>query len=359
MILKFIMIFLIKNKLAMKKNVYLIGISLIFLLILSFYIEKKCRKKMLVVSYNVENLFDTIDSPHSLDEEFTPMSRKDWNTPKYYKKISDIAKVINAIDAAHFPDLIGLIEVENANVIEDLLKTESFKNKNYKYVHKETTDPRGIDVALVYNPQIFDYVSSSQIKLFDTTGKAYHTREILLVKGIVGKDTLYVFVNHWKSRYGGVEKTEFKRIIAAKTLRKEIDKILSYNPDAEIICLGDFNDTPANKSLEFVLNASQDSVFKSTEELFNLTAYLAKQNKGTLSYKDNWYMLDNIIVSQNMINQKNKIRALTPAFVYSSKLNAKYNPKANDTIPWKTYGGREYFGGVSDHFPVYAYFCYR
>ncbi len=331
-------------------------VSLLFLL--SFDIQKRCKKQLLVVSYNVENLFDTIDSPHSLDEEFTPMSRKNWNTEKYYKKLSDIANVIKNIDTSHFPDLIALVEIENAEVLNDLLNTGAFKDKNYRYAHEETTDPRGIDVALVYNPQVFDYQGDKQILIYDTLGKPYHTREILLVKGLVGKDTLYVFINHWKSRYGGVEKTEFKRVLAAKTLRQEIDKILSYNPSANIICLGDFNDTPANKSLVQVLNASSDSVFSTADELYNLSAPLSKQGKGSLIYRDSWYMLDNIIVSRNMLDKKNKIRALSPAFVYSSKLNAKYNPKANDTIPYKTYGGSTYFGGVSDHFPVYAYFCY-
>ncbi len=342
----------------MKKYLLIIPVLLLFF---PFNTNKKtvqpnCKRKILVVSYNVENLFDTIDNPHKRDNEFTPQSPKHWNTKRYYKKINDISNVLAAISKHHLPDLISLEEVENRAVIEDLIKTKKLKKEKYGIVHEECTDPRGIDVALLYNPRVFKYISHKQIPIIDSTGFRYHTREILLTKGIVDRDTLYVFVNHWKSRYGGAKKTEFKRILVAKILRRSIDSVFKINPKANILCLGDFNDTPTNKSIEKVLDASIEPVFNSKKELFNLAAYQALHKKGTIIYRDHWYMIDNIIISQNMLKKSNRIYAQGPAKIYKSKLNLYYNPKANDSIPNRTYGGNTYFGGVSDHLPVYEYF---
>ncbi len=315
-----------------------------------------CKKEeVIIVSYNIENLFDTIDAPTHLDEDFTPMSYKNWNTEKYDKKISDIAKVLSSIDKNNLPDIVGLIEVENRDVLEDLIKDSLLKNADYQIVHYETTDPRGIDVALLYNPNIFEYISSKQLQVFDDEGKLYRSREILYVKGLLGQDTVHIFVNHWKSRSGGVENTEYKRIWAANILRSFIDKIFDYNSNANIICLGDFNDVPMNKSLNVSLNASVDSVFDNNKELFNLSAYQSKIGFGTYSFDYEWYMLDNIIVSQSLLSKKNEIYALEYSKVFKDDFVAKYNPKADDTIPNKTYGGNSYFGGVSDHFAVYCY----
>ncbi len=338
------------------KKINYIFLPLLLLLFVFSTKENLKKKQILVVSYNVENLMDTIDNPNSDDNEFLPTSKKNWNSEKYFKKITLIADVISSINPKHFPDIIGLIEVENKQVLEDLIKCEKFKNKEMKIIHEETTDPRGIDVALLYNPKVFTYIAHSQIQLYTVDGEKYKTREILYVKGIVGKDTLYVFVNHWKSRSGGQNETELKRILAAQTLRNEIDKILNYNPIANILCLGDFNDTPVDKSLEKTLNASIDSIFSSNTELYNLTAFLTKKKKGTHSYKDNWFMLDNIIVSNNFLDKKNSIYAKNNAKILKNDKVLYYNSKANDSIPNKTYGGNNYYGGVSDHLPVYQYF---
>lgn len=338
----------------MKK--YLLLLIPIFILILSFNKNEDKKDKILVVTYNVENLFDTIDSPFSLDEEFTPMSYKNWNSERYFKKLLDLSKVLASIDKNHLPDIISLAEIENKSVVEDLIKQPLLAENNYKIVHEETSDPRGIDVALVYNPEVFKYISHKQLQVFDDKGKLYKAREILEIKGIVGGDTLYVFLNHWKSRSGGAPETEYKRIWSAKVLRTEIDKIFNFSPKANIICMGDFNDTPSNVSINKNLDASLDSIFETKNELFNLTAYLAKKGKGTYSYKSNWFMLDNIIVSQSFLKKNNSIYATSVAKIHKDDFVSYYNPKANDTIPHKTYGGNTYYGGISDHFAVYSYF---
>jgi len=342
------------------KNVFFLVASLpIFLWLnggVNYNFQPECKKDFLVVSYNIENLMDTIDEPLKLDDEFIPSSDKNWNTERYFKKLNDIADIINDIDTVHSPDLIALIEVENKNVVQDLISTKYLKDKNYKICHRETSDPRGIDVALLYNPNTFEFISDEQIPILDSAGEPYNTREIYLVKGIVGKDTLYVFVNHWKSRSGGVSETEFKRIQAAETLFNKIQNVKNNNQRANIICLGDFNDTPFDISINKILNASNDSIFDTEDELFNLSAYVAKQKLGTYHFRNDWFMLDNIIVSQNMLNKKNSIYAKTNLMVYSSDKNNYYHSKADIYVPNRTYGGKNYYGGVSDHFPVYCYF---
>lgn len=344
----------------MEKKIFLIIpiLVVIFAFGKNFKDESK-RVKILVVSYNVENLMDTLDNPNAIDEEFTPMTKKNWNTERYNKKINDLATVLCSIDDDQAPDLIGLVEVENRKVVEDLMNNEQFGAKNYKIVHEETTDHRGIDLAFVYNPKVFKYISHEQLHVFDNEGKPYRTREILHVKGIVGKDTMYVFVNHWKSRSGGTKETEEMRIWSAKVLKSKIDYVLKINPNANILCLGDFNDTPFNKSISEVVDASLDSIFTSKNEIYNLTAYEAKKKRGTYSYNGEWFMLDNILISQNMMNKKNRVYAPEPAKIFDDDMVSFYNPKADHKTPNKTYGGKNYYGGISDHFATYVYFIVK
>lgn len=330
--------------------------TIILIISISSITNNTKKKKILIVSYNVENLMDTIDDPLKLDDEFTPGSQKNWNTEKYNKKLESIGKVISNIDSTHFPDIIALIEVENRNVVEDLLKSKYFKNKNFGLIHYETNDLRGIDVALLYNTDILKELSSSQIPLLSEKTDLSDLRQILYAKLMINKDTLHIFVNHWKSRSGGQEKTEIQRIETAKILRAKCDSLLNLNSKANIICLGDFNDTPFDKSLNEYLNASNDSIFKSPTELFNLSAFEAKKKNGTHSYNAKWTMIDNIIISQNLMNKKNSVRASTLAKPFGKKdVNLYFNTKIDEYVPNKTYGGNSYFGGVSDHLPIYLY----
>lgn len=345
----------------MKKISIFMALIAVSAIVLYSFVDYQIKKKtFLFVSYNVENLMDTIDNPFTKDDEFTPNGQLHWNSERYFKKLNDIAKVISSIDKTHFPDFISLAEVENKNVVEDLLKTQPFKGKNYQVIHFETSDMRGIDVALVYNPEIFKPIETKQIPLISDSVDLSGLRQTLFVKGIVGKDTLFILVNHWKARVGGQAKTEPLRIATAKIIRQVCDSILKINPNANIISVGDYNDTPFDVSIEKDLNASTDSTFNSPLELFNLTAFEAKQNKGTISYDYKWQMIDNMIVSQSLIKKHNDIKAVQPAESFGQKdINLFYNTKADDYVPNKTYGGKTYFGGVSDHLPVYDYFNYK
>ncbi|UCG28258.1 MAG: hypothetical protein JSV24_02540, partial [Bacteroidales bacterium] len=217
--------------------------------------ERKIADEFLIVFYNVENLFDTENDPAILDDEFTPDSEKMWDAERYEKKLDDIAEVLGSIRKRDLPEIIGLCEVENRKVLEDLINAKKLRREEFGIVHQDSPDARGIDVALLYRKERFKILAQKVLPVdfpFDTI----RTRDILYVKGETGDpETFHVFVNHWSSRTEGDKTTERRRIYAAVSLRKSVDSILNFEPDAKIIIMGDFNDEPTNMSLHTVLNA--------------------------------------------------------------------------------------------------------
>ncbi len=302
-----------------------------------------------IMFYNVENLFDTIDDPLISDEEFTPEGKKQWTTERYQKKLNDIAKVISSVNENEFPVIAGFCEVENRTVLEDLIKTEALKTINYKIVHEDSPDSRGIDVGLIYNSDKFTYLSHKTIPI--NTGTKYKVRDILYTKGILyGEDTIHVFVNHWKSRSGGKEETEPQRMKSAETLRKEVDTVLELNMNAKILIMGDLNDEPKNKSIFEALKANNSN---NSDSLFNLMYNLSENGKGTHSYRGEWSMLDNLIVSNHFLNDKNGfVVDGNTGHIFSADW-ITYENKNGQKSPSRTYGGPNYYSGYSDHYPVY------
>lgn len=316
--------------------------------------------KMMFVEYNVENLFDTKHDEGKHDEEFTPDSEKKWNEERYQKKLKDIAKVITHAAGKRPPELIALIEVENRKVLEDLIALDNL-NAYYEIVHEESPDFRGIDVALIYNSEKFKELSHKAIKVTFPFDKDYTTRDILYTKLLVKeKDTLHTFINHWSSRRGGQEESEPKRTTAAKILRAKVDSIQKLNPAAKILISGDFNDEPNNKSIEEVLRASGNVESTDKTELFNLMYAMDKAGEGTYFYRDSWNMLDQIIVSHSMLNEYEYIGCQdTSAGIFKEDWMLFDNPKANAKVPNRTYGGPNYYGGFSDHLPVFVELEFR
>ncbi len=309
------------------------------------------------VFYNVENLFDTVDTPDKNDQEFTPESEKEWNTERYQKKIHDLSRVIAAVDEEALPAFIGLSEIENRAVLEALSESEFLKDGHYQIAHEESPDRRGIDVALMYNPGVFTYLDHHAFEVTKDYDRRFKTRDILYVKGIIGKkDTLHIFINHWPSRSGGQERSEPNRLLAAKVLRGKTDSILKKNPEADILIAGDFNDEPHNKSIAEILEASNDCSAVSSHELYSLFLNLDKQGAGTYNYRGEWNMIDNIIVSGGMLQQQ---KGEFYVHCDSGKILREDwmmydNPKIGEKVPNRTYGGDNYFGGISDHLPVYV-----
>jgi len=308
------------------------------------------------MSYNVENLFDTLDTPGTDDIEFTPASKKVWNTEKYNKKLVDLSKVIAAVGKESLPDVVGLLEVENRKVVEDLINTPLLKPGGYGIVHEESPDERGIDVALIYRKDRFKYEGHVKIPVvfpFDSTER---TRDILYVYGKApdGMD-IHFFVNHWSSRIGGERETEPKRMYCAVSLRRNLDLLLSRDSKARIVIMGDFNDEPSNRSIMSVLQASNKRKNISVGEFYNLmydTHNLTPE--GSYFYRGNWNMLDNIIVSHSLLNTGSGYGCKYDSGKILKEDWMLFKAKNGEVSPNRTYGGDNYFGGISDHLPVYV-----
>ena len=296
-----------------------------------------------IAFYNVENLFDTNDDIIGRDEEFLPTSEKKWTPERYQKKLNQLAQVFAEME---FPNIIGLCEVENMQTLRDLTEQTALKKEGYGIVHFESPDYRGIDVALLYKKKCFEVTDKSFIRINFPTEivENYTTRDVLIVKGILHKrDEVYFFVNHWPSRRGGLSQSSPKREYVAAQVRRETDKILAADPQAKIILMGDFNDEPDNKSVAEVL--IKDA------RLHNAMTALDERDEGTYNYRGNWNMIDQFIVSE-ALTEKNAGLQLLDAYILRRDY-LFYDDKKYGKTPTRTYGGKRYFGGYSDHLPIY------
>jgi predicted extracellular nuclease len=312
-------------------------------------VKKSLRREYTVVSYNVENLFDTVDDPKIPDEEFLPTSEKKWDNEKYQKKLADLARVISEVNPKEMPEVVGLIEVENRTVLEDLVKTGKLNGQGYAIVHEESPDYRGIDVALIYRKDAFQEIGHEVLPVIFPDDPEFKTRDILHLTGKMRNKTVHLFVNHWPSRIGGDEKTEPKRVLAASVLKSKVDQILAIDPKARIIIMGDMNDEPVNKSLQETLGAAAPD---SGTPLVNLMMPDDVAGKGTYFYSGAWNMLDNLVVSEAVLKGKGMQVEGGKGNIFSNDWMIFTN-KNGDKTPNRSYVGNKYVNGVSDHFPVY------
>ena len=314
------------------------------------------KERFRVVFYNVENLFDIYDDTLKRDNEFTPEGMRHWNNKKFYTKLNQIYRIIISIGEWDPPAVVGLCEIENRFVLNKLVYDTPLKKINYKIVHEESPDRRGIDVGLLYRPDKMLPISHQAIHIrfpFDTASR---TRDILYVKSLVnGKDTVHFFVNHWPSKYGGFMATEPKRAFVASVLKIHTDSILRVNSLANIIIMGDFNDTPGDASVLKELVARADTVGLENTDLYNLMYPLHEDWKmGTNKYQGEWSAIDQFIVSGGMLKGTSTV-GLSPegAKVFSPDYLIEKDEKFMGTKPYRTYGGAKYLGGYSDHFPIF------
>jgi predicted extracellular nuclease len=310
----------------------------------------------IIMSYNVENLFDTIDAPGFDDTEFTPSGSKQWNTEKYNKKLNDLSKVISSAENEKLPDVVGLVEVENRKVLEDLISIPALKSGAYGIVHEESQDKRGIEVALIYRKTRFKYEGHVKIPVafpYDSTDR---TRDILYVYGKAPDGIqIHFFVNHWTSRTGGEKETENKRMYCAVALRRSIDLLLSRDTKARIVIMGDFNDEPTNRSIMNVLQASDKRKNISAGEFYNLMYDKHNLgNEGSYFYSGNWKMLDQIIVSHTLLNVKSGLKCNYDSGKVLREEWMLSGENGGNPLPKRTYDGDVYLGGISDHLPVYV-----
>ncbi len=309
--------------------------------------------------YNVENLFDTFDDSLTNDNEFLPDQGKYWNYNRYQEKLNHISSTIVAIGGWNPPDIIGLCEIENRKVLEDLCKKTGLVNMNYSIIHKESNDSRGIDVALLYRKQSFKPLGYKAIRVIFDFSLGSTTRDILYVYGLTNnKDTLHVFVNHWPSRWGGQLDSERNRMEAARTLRNEVDSIFDENPNSKIIIMGDLNDYPNNRSLTEVLKANRSFDNINNNELYNLSAFIEQTSDiGSLKHEGVWGILDQIIVSGALLNAKNGLSTKKEnAFIFNADFLLIDDENFTGKINFRTYNGYKYLGGYSDHLPVFIDF---
>ena len=313
--------------------------------------------------YNLENLFDTIVDPDTtkiLQEDFTPFGKKNWNSKKYFQKLNNLAEVISKLGVSSAnpigPAVLGVCEIENKAVLEDLVKNEKIANRKYNIVHHEGPDRRGIDCAMLYNPDYFSVETSSSYALKMPNDSSFASRDQLLVTGNFLGERMHFLVLHWPSRRGGEKKSRPKRIQAAKLSKKIIDSIQSFEKNAKIILMGDLNDDPVSRSVKDFLKAVGDISSISENNLFNCMYEKYKKGIGSLAYRDNWNLFDQFIVSPPLISIGDDYS--TFKFLSSTVYNKSYLKQKEGNFsgyPFRTYVGSNFMGGYSDHFPVYIY----
>ncbi|MGF7139477.1 endonuclease/exonuclease/phosphatase family protein [Roseimarinus sediminis] len=314
--------------------------------------DAKPGKPYTVAFYNVENLFDTIDTPGKIDEEFLPSSYREWNSERYDKKLDDLSRVIHAIDSVNLPVILGVCEIENGSVLTDLAKQSRLAKANYQVVWEDGPDVRGIDCALLYNPQAFELVAHESLPVVNPLEPGFLTRDILYVKGMLDKELFHFFVNHWPSRRGGEAASEPNRVLAAQVLRNKVDEIFEADSMANIIIMGDMNDEPDNMSLSDVLMALPNDADVENRQLLNLMYDDMLDGKGSYNYRGDWNMIDNMVVSCSLVNKEKGLSTSTDdGTVFHLPFMEFVNDKG-EMSPNRTYG-RTYYGGISDHFPIY------
>lgn len=308
-----------------------------------------------IAFYNVENLFDTQRDTNIQDEDFTPSGRNNWTDDKYKKKLKNLAYVINLLGKETNPAgaaIIGVAEVENKKVIEDLINTGDLASRKYQIVHQDSPDARGIDVGLIYNPLLFK-VTSYKVYPFTLPGaNDIKTRDILVVSGLLAGQPLNVLVNHWPSRRG--DNSSPLRECAAAICKYISDSIYLANPKAGIIIMGDMNDDPKDKSTRIVLNAKKNKEEVQKGGLYNTMWKIHESGTGTLCYKDQWNLFDQIIISQNLLSTGKSKLNFEKAEVFNKDFLFQKSGKYKG-YPLRTFSGNTFLNGYSDHFPTLIY----
>lgn len=304
--------------------------------------------------YNCENFFDTKDDPNKKDDEFLPESPMKWDETRFMNKLNKVAQVLDStVDGPGLPALVGLVEIENKFVLDELLAKSQFKDKSYGNLCTDSPDERSIDVGLLYDKSVFTLVDFKEINATNLSLADYKTRNVLFatLKAING-DVFYVFVNHWPSRREGEKESEPRRIYAAEQVRNKINEIQKKDKNAKIIVMGDFNDHPDNNSILNTLKASDKP--KSKADLYNAYYTLDKEKQGTHYFDKEWRVLDQIIVSQGLLNAKKGYK-FNPKHAYILKKDFVLfkNNKTGEVKPNRTYSGEKYHNGYSDHLSVY------
>lgn len=323
--------------------------------------EKKEFKVNTVAFYNLENLFDFEDDPLTFDDDRTPEGKDHWTEEIYNAKLKNMAKVIAEIGkdvTGNTPVIIGICEIENRKVVEDLVNQEPLLIKDYGIIQFDSPDRRGIDVALLYQKKIFTPTNykTHELKIYDNNDptKRIFTRDQLVVSGMLDGEKIHFIVNHWPSRSGGEKRSRPKRIKAAKLNKQIIDSLFSEDPYAKIITMGDLNDDPTSPSVKKFLKAKKSKENMKLKELYNPMEKMYKKGLGTLAWRDGWNLFDQMILSTELTKKDFSSYRFYKAGIYNPSYLA--NPKGRwKGYPYRSFGNGSFTGGYSDHFPVYLY----
>ena len=305
--------------------------------------------------YNLENLFDTIHDAGKNDYEFLPDGTNKWGTLKYTNKIKNMAKVlaemgtdVSSIGMA----VVGVAEVENSRVLKDLVEHENLASRKWSFIHVEGADSRGIDCALLYNPKLFEPVSSVLVPYdLNNDNGEYKTRGFLVVSGYMGGENVHIIVNHWPSRSSKSHTREH----AGGVVRQLKDSLMSATPGSKVIVMGDMNDNPGDKSMKIALGAvCEKENVKNATDLYNPYLELYEKGEGTLKYNGKWNLYDQIVLSGNMLGGDNSTLELHCAKVFMRDYLFQHEGRFKGSIK-RTHATGIWLNGYSDHLPVIVY----
>ena len=324
----------------------------LFLLFLCF--TTQAQKTAVVGFYNVENLYDTVKDSIADDSEFLPTGAYQWTMERYLDKLKKLSFAISQIGKEQGGVVVlGVCEVENEGVLNDLVAQAALKPLKYKVAHHNSPDARGVDVAFIYQSERFEFISLQDFELKIPENPRFRTRDQLLMVGVLDNtDTLYLIANHWPSKRGGEARSNPLRMAAAKLTRAIVDSLLNVHPHAKIIIMGDFNDTPNTKSIMVGLGAKGKISEVTPRDIFNPMWKMYRDGIGSYAYRDNWELIDQIMVSYALLHTKPNTYKYISAHVFSPNF-LKTKSGSYQGYPFRSYGGGNYQGGYSDHFPVY------
>ena len=319
--------------------------------------QSDSKKQFLVYGvafYNLENLFDTINNNGKYDLEFTPQGARQWNSEKYWSKIDNLANCISKMATKNTPmgpAIIGVAEIENKSVLDDLVRAKAIKQWRMQVVHHDSPDRRGVDVGLLYNPRLFKVLDVTNHTLVIPSNPNFRTRDQMCVTGILGGDTLSVIVNHWPSRLGGQEQSSYLREAAGALAKHIADSLWAIRPNQGVIVMGDLNDDPQDKSCAVALGAKRDQDKVEPHGFFNPWWRVLDKGIGTLAYKGQWNLFDQIIISGTLLKhnhaplQYSSCKVNNFDFLFDTEGQRQGYPK-------RTFAGGAWLDGYSDHFPT-------
>lgn len=333
-------------------------VMLLMLVALAGFAQEKDRKQYQafgVAFYNLENLFDTINNNGKYDLEFSPAGARQWNGAKYRSKINRLATAIAAMTTQTTPmgpAVIGVSEIENKSVLDDLVRAEPIRKWRLQVVHHDSPDRRGVDVGLLYNPRMFRPINVTNHRLTIPGNDSFRTRDQMCVCGVMGGDTIAVIVNHWPSRLGGQERSSYLREAAADLSHSIADSLWRINPNIGVIVMGDLNDDPMDRSVARNLGARKEAKGVEPHGFYNPWWKKLDEGVGTLAYDSSWNLFDQIIVSGNLLKHNNpdglhywKCQVNNFDFLIDREGKRQGYPK-------RTYASGQWLDGYSDHFPT-------